>query len=321
MEEEPSGVERFWEITRPTDPQLAALYLDSFETSLSIPKPIRFAATFQRPKKNGGMRTITPAAEPLKTTQFFLADWIRDNLPQGQDYCYTGRQVNTALNQHRQSSYALVCDLKDAFDQVTEAKIKNWFPLYDKRLKGEVMDIMADLITFYGRAPQGCRTTAFAYNVVVSEMDQHLGVVASDFGIDAWTRYSDNICFSSQDQFDKKALEEQVKRIARGFGFELSWAKPFDRKIEYLGAEIENGKISIPDVKVGEFANRIFDWLEAEDPAKHYHQALGILTWARELSGPNVNQVLLDALDTYFRTIDKPNSVEKNMGSAYGELP
>lgn len=318
---EPSGVREFWEMTRPNNPQRAALYLDLLHATLAIPKEQRFEKSFQRPKKSGrGARTITPAAEPLRSTQYFLANWIRDNLPQGQDYCYTGRQVNMALGVHSKNSYALVCDLKDAFDQVTEEKISNWFRFYNPRLSGEPLEHMVDLLTYKGRAPQGCRSTAFAYNVVVAEMDRHLELIAPNLGVENWTRYSDNICFSAKNGFDNKALEAQVTRVTKGFGFELSWARPYVGNIEYLGARIQNGKIFIPDEKVGEFADKIFDWLESGDPKTYYYQALGILTWARGLSGPNVNRYLLETLNTYFREIGKPDAVEKNMGKAYGKL-
>lgn len=163
---EPAGLRELWEITKPDDPQYADRYLELLQRTIAIPKQQRFESPFQRPKKSGGARTIVPAAEPLRSTQYFLANWIRDNLPQGQDYCYTGRKVNAALDVHRESTYALVCDLKNAFDQVSEVKIKNWFSFYDSRLRGEPLNLMADLLTYRGRAPQGCRSTAFTYNVL-----------------------------------------------------------------------------------------------------------------------------------------------------------
>lgn len=317
---ESSAVRQLWELTQPNNPQQAADYLELLYKTVAIPKHQRFEEPFLKPKKNEGARKIVPAQEPLRTVQYLLSRWICANLPQGEDYCYTGRGVKRALQAHQENSYALVCDLRDAFDQVTTEKIKNWFGFYKPQLKGKTLDLIVDLLTFEGRAPQGCVSSAYAYNVVASEMDHHLGVVAPQFGVDNWTRYSDNICFSAKEKFDQKALETRVKRVAKGFGFELSWAKPFEGKIEYLGANIEDGKILVPDEKVGEFADRIFDWLESDDTKAHYHQALGILTWAKTLSGPNVHVFLLEMLETYFRQIGKSSTVEKIMGTAYGRM-
>ena len=317
---ESSGIKQLWEITKPNNPQNAAFYLELLLETLVIPKQQRYETPFLRPKKSGGVRLIVPAKEPLRTTQYFLSNWMRENLPQGDDYCYTGRKVNAALAVHCESSHALVCDLKDAFDQVTAEKIRHWFSFHNQDLRGKPLEILVDLLTYQDRAPQGCRSTAFAYNVVVSEMDSHLELIAKSLGLKKWTRYSDNICFSAKHEFDHQTLEAQVRRIAKGFGFEISWAKPFSGKIEYLGANIEDGKIFIPDEKVGEFADKIFDWLESADPAVYYHQALGILTWAKTLSGPNVHGFLLETLDTYFRKVGKPGTVEKNMRNAYGKM-
>lgn len=317
---EPSTAMQLWELTRPTDPRYAALYLELLQKTVEIPKIERFENPFLRPKKSGGSRKIVPAAEPLRTVQYFLSSWIRNNLPQGQDYCYTGLGVKAALEAHRQNSYALVCDLKDAFNQVTAEKITNWFGFYKPQLKGEPMNLMVDLLTFKGHAPQGCVSTAYAYNVVVSEMDHHLGITAPQLGVDNWTRYSDNLCFSAKGEFDIGALEAQVKRVAKGFGFQLSWAKPYAGKIEYLGAAIENGKIRITDDKAGEFLDRVYQMLESDEPRLHFHQALGILNWAKNISGPNVHEQLLTALNTYFRNIGRPSTVEKIMGTAYGRM-
>lgn len=317
---EPSTAMRLWELTKPNDPRDAALYLALLQKTVKISKYERFENPFLRPKKSGGSRKIIPAAKPLRTVQYFLSGWIRNNLPQGQDYCYRGLGVKAALLAHRQNSYALVCDLKDAFDQVTAEKINHWFGLYKPQLKGKPLSLMVDLLTFEGRAPQGCVSTAYAYNVVVSEMDHHLGITACQLGVDNWTRYSDNLCFSAKGKFDIAALEAQVKRVTKGFGFQLSWAKPYAGNIEYLGAAIKDGKIRITDDKAGEFLDRIYQMMESSDPASHSRKATGILNWAKSISGPNVHEQLLTALNTYFRNIGRPNLVEKLMGTAYGRM-
>lgn len=317
---EPSAVMQLWELTRPNDSRYAAFYLALLQKTVEIPKIERFENPFTRPKKSGGSRKIVPAKEPLRTVQYFLSHWIRNNLPQGQDYCYTGLGVKAALEAHRQNSHALVCDLKDAFDQITKEKINNWFGFYKPQLKGEPLSLMINLLTFEDHAPQGCVSTAPAYNVVVAEMDRHLGIVAFQLGVDNWTRYSDNLCFSAKGKFDIAALEAQVKRVAVGFGFQLSWAKPYAGKIEYLGAAIFDGKIRITDEKAGEFLDRIYQMLESAEPESHFRKALGILNWAKNISGPNVHEQLLTTLNTYFRAIGRPSEVEKIMGTAHGRM-
>lgn len=258
---ESSAVRQLWELTQPNDPHNAALYLALLGETVKIPKHERFEEPFLRPKKSGGSRKIIPAAEPLRTIQYFLSRWIQNNLPQGEDYCYTGLGVKRALQAHQENSYALVCDLKDAFDQVTAEKISNWFGFYKPQLKGKTLDLIVDLLTFEGRAPQGCVSTAYAYNVVVAAMDRHLDIVAGQIGVENWTRYSDNICFSAKNKFDFRELEDQVKRVSGGFGFNLSWAKPYYGKIEYLGARIDDGKIRVQADKAGEFLDRIFQMM------------------------------------------------------------
>lgn len=90
--------------------------------------------------------------------------------------------------------------------------------------------------------------------------------------------------------------------------------------IEYLGGRIDDGKIFLPDEKVGGYADEIFDWLESPDPKVHRGRAQGILTWARGLSGPDVNPFLQEMLRRYAREIDDPDMVERIMGKAHGRL-
>lgn len=133
-----SAVRQLWEVTRPNNPNHAALYLELLQKTVEIPKHERFEEPFLRPKKSGGSRKIVPAQEPLRTVQYLMSRWICDNLPQGGDYCYTGLGVKRALQAHQENSYALVCDL--------------------------------------------CVSTAYAYNVVVAEMDRHLDKVLRQIG-------------------------------------------------------------------------------------------------------------------------------------------
>lgn len=317
---EPTAREQLWSITKPSDPVQALEYQSALYKTLSTPTSRWYKDSFEVPKPTGGARTITPAAEPLRTTQFYLARWIQENLPQGKDYCYTGRQVNAALAVHRNSSYALVCDLKSAFDQVTEEDIKKWFNTYDSRLSGRHLNILAKLMTRNGRTPQGCSTTPFAYNVVVNQLDERLEEISQTLGAEKYTRYSDNMCFSSSSKFNQEELKENVINIIHDFGFDLSWAKNNAGSIEYLGATINDGKVFIADDRVSPRIYRVYNWLGAEQPEKYYLNALGILVWARGLAGPNVNTQLLLTLDKYFRSIGKPSQVEKTMGKAYGRL-
>ena len=317
---ESTAVEQLWEFTRPNNPHQATLYRELLHETVKIPKIDRFESPFLRPKKSTGSRKIVPAADPLRTVQYLMSRWIQNNLPQGEDYCYSGLGVKRALEAHEKNSYALVCDLKDAFDQVTEEKITNWFGFYKPELKGKPLDLMVDLLTFEGKAPQGCVSSAYAYNVVVAEMDRHLGIIAPQLGVTNWTRYSDNLCFSAKNKFDFEALEAQVKRVATGFGFNLSWTKSYSENIEYLGAQISDGIIRISDDKAGEFMDKIYQMLESQSPELHYRRVLGILNWAKHISGPHVQEQLLTVLDTYFRKVNKPTTVPKTMGTAYGRM-
>ncbi|GEM_PF-6664154 len=304
---QPSAVQKLWEITKPEDDQEADVYFDHLETLIPIRQDLWFWVPFDRQKKSGGKRQIVPAAAPLGYIQHQLANWIFHNLSQGEDYCYTGRNVKSAVEPHIDKPYALVCDLQNAFDHATRAKIAHWLPLYDKRFRDEkVLNLMLDLLTFEGRAPQGCATTPYVFNMIVAQMDRHMDLVARPLGIESITRYSDNICFSAKSEFDAKELEAQVRRVATSFGFPLSWVKSYEGSVDYLGVTIQDGTVRIEDERAGEFLNRIYQMIESGDPRQHYKSVLGIQSWMRQIYGPNIPKDIARVLNIYFRLVDKP---------------
>lgn len=47
---------------------------------------------------------------------------------------------------------------------------------------------------------------------------------------------------------------------------------------------------------------------------------MGILNWVKHICGPDVQEEILDALNSFFHQIGKPETVEKIMGTAYGRM-
>jgi len=112
-----------------------------------------------------------------------------------------------------------------------------------------------------GHLPQGAPTSPMLSNLVVRMMDEMLQTLADRSGL-TYTRYSDDIAFSTATAFDKaqaKTLIRNAERIFTAFGFALhrqkiTIAPPGARKL-VLGLVVDGERLRLPR----EFRDRIRD--------------------------------------------------------------
>ena len=300
-------IKAVWELTKPVEYFLASRYRRALVYVFSVPKVVRFAQPFYVPKSGGRKRLIIPAEEDLRLVQGVLANWIVKTFPLGDDYCYLGRRgVLAAVRRHRRSGYALVVDLKDAFDSVTAEKIHHWLNFYLPKVGSEVIKCIVDFLTYQGRAPQGCVSTPYVYNLVTRPLDKGLELLLQQFGLSALTRYSDNICLSSEQPIDLNGLEDQVRRLVRGNGFELSWSHRFvEKPIIYLGTEIYRGQLGLAEEKYGEFLNRLLEAVLSPTPEIYRHQMTGTFNWTHHICGEEIPNDLLSLFARYFGKVGR----------------
>jgi len=300
------AVEAVWELTRPRDDFWAGEYRAALDRVVLLPKPKRFRRSFYVDKASGGQRLIVPAGEDLRLVQGVLANWIIKEFPPSSDYCYTGLGVLAAVKRHQRSKFAVVFDLKDAFDQVTAARITHWLQFYRPGVAEAVVTLIVDLLTINGRAPQGCVSTPYVFNLVARPLDQGLEIVREEFGLNGVTRYSDNVCLSSSRPFDFEALEGQVQRFVRGSGFAVSWSRRFaDEPIVYLGTRIYDGRLSLAEEKYGEFCDRLLEAIQSPTPQIYRAQVTGIFNWAHRVCGAEIPMDLLELLARYFGKVGR----------------
>lgn len=305
-------IRRLWEITRPESNEWAAEYLKKLRYVLNIPKKKRFLTAFDVTKKTGGTRKIVPATPSLAFVQSVLANWMVLTYPGSHDYCYTGKGVLQTVRPHLGSKSALVIDLKSAFDHVTYARLKFALRKHHTNLDPDVVEVICDLLTFpvYSdtqTTPQGCVSTPYAYNLVVRPIDLELMAVAAAYPGMRITRYSDNICLSTPEVIDLKALEKKVTSIIYANGFQVSWSKSFDKPpFKYLGTLIYPDSIQLDEEKYGEFSFVLMEALASATPNIYRNQIVGIFNWAMHVSGKKMPDDLFELFRRYFEKVRRP---------------
>ncbi|OGZ34208.1 MAG: hypothetical protein A3I88_01390 [Candidatus Portnoybacteria bacterium RIFCSPLOWO2_12_FULL_39_9] len=118
----------------------------------------------------------------------------------------------------------LLIDFKDAFSNVGVKKVER---ALDKRLQPNLLcplspgaiKLLAKLITYRGRLPQGAPSSPTIFNLVALDLDEVLSVYAEERGY-TYTRYVDNIAVSSPKPIPKNERAEIIG-LCRQFGFQV----------------------------------------------------------------------------------------------------
>jgi RNA-directed DNA polymerase len=147
-----------------------------------------------------------------------------------------GRDPKTNASQHVGATCIIKMDLKDFFGSVKEKMVLSTLrALLPKRFADEVttpmsiddLVLIAKLLTYKGRVPQGAPTSPALTNLYVLAMDSLLKALAKNSKLTV-TRYADDITFSSQEKLgnlQKTQIIQSTKQICSRFGLRLNHKK------------------------------------------------------------------------------------------------
>ncbi len=195
--------------------------------------------TFAVPKRSGGERLICAPKAQLKALQRTLLKELIEHLPV-HDAAHgfrKGRSVRTAAEAHVGRAVVVRMDLRDFFGTVTFVRVRGY--LVAMGYGYEVATILAVLMTEAPRQPvavgddvfhvpvgprsavQGAPTSPAICNAIVHKLDARLSGLAAALGF-RYTRYADDLTFSSDDPERVGRLMHAVREIVRDEGFALN---------------------------------------------------------------------------------------------------
>ncbi len=315
-------IQKVWLLTKGDSSKKANLYLEDLNYVLALSKKDRFRRSFTVKKSNGTARVIVPAIDALMRVQQCLTQWLLNEFPPSIDYCYTGKSVMSAVKVHKLSKYAVVLDIKGAFDRITKSKLL--FTL-QRRMPAQpvnVLNVICDLLTYpvffsepnrpnQETTPQGCVSTPYVFNIVFGYTDTKLQMALKPYPNLHYTRYADNLCISSIYPFDLLRIFKNLASILEADGFDLSWHILCNNEpIPYLGTHIFNGNISLDPDKATQYVSILYEALDSPTPKIYYRQILGIYNWSQQVYSKNIPVEYLSLFTTYFRKIKRiPNSL------------
>jgi RNA-directed DNA polymerase len=250
--------------------------------------------SFQVPKRDGKHRRVISTPEP---TLMWVQKWLlRRILAKAQvhpaSYAYqSGKSIKMCAGSHAGANWLVKVDLHDFFETINEVKVFDAFATMGyarlpslemarlcTRYAGHAthvnrgsyvaMDRRYDAIpryrtSFIGFLPQGAPTSGALANCVAYRLDERLaGLAASQQMI--YTRYADDITFSSSAPFERPAAVELIRavdQIAQGSGFLLHRKKirivpPGARKL-VLGLLVDRDAPRLTKETRGRIANHV----------------------------------------------------------------
>lgn len=230
---------------------------EAYYTEFKIPK--------KKPDEHGRTRwrkLINPHPA-LKELQRNITNMLQHTccmLPHNAAHAFReGRDYYTNAKVHQNSKHIINLDLKDFFDSITEpilySKLKQ-HPIFNvDDLGEEVLKLIIPIATYKGTTPQGSPLSPFLSNMIMVEFDYRMRKLLNENPIGTlYTRYADDMTFSSKKSQDITAIIHAVENILKTYYNN-------EIKINYEKTKkITPGRCFITGVKLNQAHNLTVGW-------------------------------------------------------------
>ncbi len=216
-----------------------------------------------------GYRKISAPSPVLKKVQRQILDRLLYRIPVS-NACHgfmPRRSIVTNAKFHLPTAKVVYnVDLKDAFPSVSSLRVKHLLVRYIKiplkhlgeQIEHETLDeiihLLVQFLTYQNSLPQGSPASGYLLNIACIKLDKYLYKLLREEGLAKeirYTRYADDLTFSSQDSIPE-TLRRKIISTIRDCGFQANTSKTkyLDRGknqvLEITGLILEKGAIRIP---------------------------------------------------------------------------
>lgn len=188
-----------------------------------------FYRRFYRPKKSGGQREILAPSRQMKALQAWILRHILEKVPvhDAATAFRSGRNIALNAEPHQSNRWFLCLDFDDFFPSIPYAKVYTVFRTIG--YNSHIAHVLTALCTCDGKLPQGAVTSPTLSNIICLRLDRRISGFAGKRNI-AYTRYADDMTFSSMNPNKLIGAKRMVHRIAAEEGFTLN-----ESKTRYMG--------------------------------------------------------------------------------------
>ena len=189
--------------------------------------------SFDIPKKNGEMRTISAPKEKLGQIQRALLEKLSSAYEPRKcvNGFVKGKSILTNAKAHIENKYLLNLDLKDFFPTINFNRIKRLLMSKEFNASKKIANILANILTHNGELPQGACTSPLISNMICRRLDNRL-YKFFDVNNAHYSRYADDISISWNDDiklciynYRKKSINPLIEKIINEEGFKINHKK------------------------------------------------------------------------------------------------
>lgn len=251
-------------------------------------------------KRSGGRRIIQAPSKELKQVQKKLNSALQTSYSfhrpmttfgfcRNEEEDFRSSIVKNA-EPHIGMKYLLGMDLQDFFPSIPARKVKDLLigPLF--QMPREIAILMTLLMTYEGKLPVGAPTSPVLSNFICLDLDEKLAAFSSENHLN-YTRYADDISFSSNQYFDRNTIDA-IKKTIQDQGFTINEKK--------FRIQTKNKKQVVTGLIVNEKVNIDRKYLKTVRAKIHSIQTLGLeaasnihLKFPANLSNEDMQQFLL----------------------------
>jgi RNA-directed DNA polymerase len=210
----------------------------------------QYYKTFNIPKKHKGVREISSPTYALRVIQSWILIDILYKIPinnvamgfrKGENY-----GIKSNASNHINKDYILKMDIQDFFPSIDRRKI---YPLFKSLGYSQfISNVFTNYCSFNGHLPQGASTSPCISNIVFKSTDEKIIEYCINNAI-KYTRYADDLIFSSNSKSAIEDLIEIVEEIVKKDGYSINKGKtklmhPAGRKI-VTGIVINSGETKV----------------------------------------------------------------------------
>jgi len=184
--------------------------------------------TYTIPKRTGGVRIIHHPSRRLKALQRWLLTNIIERLPThdaAMGY-RIGRSTLDNARRHTGSNYLLRLDFSNFFESITSTDVRAYIAdrshLFSGWLTGDI-EFFCSIVCRNDALTIGAPTSPALSNVLCFDLDQAIQNYCQVRDI-TYTRYADDLFFSTRTPGILNSLEAEVTRICRNLRFPASLA-------------------------------------------------------------------------------------------------
>lgn len=157
-----------------------------------------------------------------------------------------GKSIITAAKPHVGKQYVISIDLHDFFGSTTSDMVLNSL-VENFGFGQEAAWLIARLIAYKGRLPQGAVTSPMASNIAFYKADLEIVDFCKQYGIE-YTRYADDLTFSFNNEALKDLILQTIPEIVGEYGYKINSKKikiygPND--IHYVLGYVVNKKVNV----------------------------------------------------------------------------